>query len=383
MQIVTGGPSYNKTANSNGYTFQTAAGATFIPGSTVNSFSNETLRWEKQKQMNVGFDLTVFKNKLSFTVDYFKKTVDGLLFVDAPPLYAGTSLPVTSNIGTTESKGIDLTLGFNENTKTLKFNASLTFTTSKNLVTSTNKDGTDYIDGGEYFNGQSHRITRFEKGFTPGYFYGFKTDGLFQTVQEVAESPTQLGAVPGDIKFVDVNNDGKITDLDKTKIGDPFPDFTMGLNLGLEYKNFDLSLFTYFSVGNDVFRAYERNMLYSNKFRSVLNRWTGPGTTNDAHYPRYTFSDGNSNIRPSDRYVEDGSFVKIKNLVLGYTLPSNLTKKLGIGKLRVYAQVKNLYTFTKYTGYDPEISGGIFSTGVDFGNYPQARIVSMGLDLNF
>ena len=383
VQIVTGGPSYNSTANSNGYTFETASGATFVPGSTVNSFSNQTLRWEKQKQLNVGFDLTVYKNKFSLTFDYFKKTVDGLLFVDAPPLYAGTSLPVSANIGSTESEGVDLTLSFKENTHALKFSSSLTFTTSKNLVTATNRDGTAMVTGGSYFNGQSQTVTRFQQGFTPGYFYGFKTDGLFQTAQEIAESPTQNGAVPGDIKFVDYHKDGVIDDLDKTKIGDPFPDFTMGLSIGLEYKNFDLSVFTYASVGNDIYRAYERNAQYSNKFRDILNRWTGPGTTNDARYPRYSFTDANSNIRPSDRYVEDGSFVKIKNLVLGYTLPSKMYKRLGIAKLRVYAQVKNLYTFTKYSGFDPEIPGGILNTGVDFGNYPQARIVSMGLDLNF
>lgn len=383
VQIVTGGPSYNSTANSNGYTFVTAAGDIFVPGSTVNSFSNETLRWEKQNQFNAGFDIAVLKNKLSLNFDYFKKTVDGLLFVDAPPLYAGTSLPVASNIGSTESKGIDLTLGYTESTKTLKFSTALTFTTSKNLVTATNRDGTAMVTGGSYFNGQSQSVTRFQKGYTPGYFYGFKTDGLFQSVQEIEQSPTQTGAVPGDIKFIDLNKDGVINDLDRTKIGDPFPDFTMGWSINVEYKNFDLNIFTYASVGNDVYRAYERNAQYSNKFRSILNRWTGPGSTNDSRSPRYSFNDANSNIRASDRYVEDGSFVKIKNIVLGYTLPSAWYNKVGIAKLRIYAQVKNLYTFTKYTGFDPEIPGGILDTGVDRGNYPQARTISMGLDLNF
>lgn len=383
VQVVTGGPSYNSTANSNGYTFVTAAGDVFVPGSTINSFSNETLRWEKQKQMNVGFDLTVLNNKLSLNFDYYKKTVDGLLFVDAPPLYAGTSLPVSSNIGTTESKGIDLTLGFTQSTETLKFSTALTFTTSENLVTATNRDGTAMVTGGSYFNGQSQSVTRFQKGYTPGYFYGFKTDGLFQTVEEIQNSPTQSGAVPGDIKFIDVNGDGVISDLDRTKIGDPFPKFTMGWSVNVEYRGFDLNVFTYASVGNDIYRAYERNAQYSNKFRSILGRWTGPGTTNDARYPRYSFSDANSNIRASDRYVEDGSFVKIKNVVLGYSLPSKWYNKIGIAKLRVYAQVKNLYTFTQYTGYDPEIPGGILDTGIDRGNYPQARTISIGLDLNF
>ncbi|MDO9037726.1 MAG: SusC/RagA family TonB-linked outer membrane protein, partial [Lutibacter sp.] len=279
VSISVGGPSYNQTANSNGYTF----GGTFFPGATVNSFANETLQWEKQTQLNAGFDLTMLNN-FSLTADYFQKKVEGLLFTDAPPLIAGTSVPVATNIGTTDSKGVDLTLGYNNaSTNNLKFNTSVTFTTSKNLVTATNRDGTALISGGGYFNGLSQSVTRFQKDFTPGYFYGWQTDGLFQTAAEVAASPTQTGAVPGDIKFVDVNNDGKITDLDKTKIGDPFPTFTMGWNLGLEYENFDLSVFTYASVGNDVYRAYERNAQYSNKFRDILDRWTGPNTTNDAN----------------------------------------------------------------------------------------------------
>jgi TonB-linked SusC/RagA family outer membrane protein len=374
--ITVGGPSYNSTANSNGYTF----GTEFVSGATVNSFSNLTLSWEEQTQYNIGFDATLFEN-LSITADYFNKSVSGLLFTDAPPLYAGTSEPVKSNIGSTESKGIDLTLGYKINKDEFKFNSSLTFTTSENLVTETNSDGTAFVSGGSYFNGQSHDATRFEKGFTPGYFYGFQTNGLFQNQAEIDAHATQTGAQPGDIRFVDSNNDGVVNDDDKTNIGDPFADFTLGLNLSFEYKNFDLTMFTYASVGNDIFRAYERNALYTNKDRSILNRWTGEGTTNDAKNPRYTFADTNSNIRPSDRYVEDGSFIKIKSLILGYTLPEK--KNHVFSKIRLYAQAKNLFTLTEYTGYDPEISGGILNTGIDRGAYPQARTLLIGLDLKF
>lgn len=379
VSISVGGPSYGSTANSNGYTF----GGVFYPGATVNSFANNTLRWEKQTQYNVGFDLMAM-NSLSLNADYFEKKVDGLLFTDAPPLMAGTSLPVSSNIGTTESKGYEITMGYNKTFENkLKLNTSLIFTTAKNMVTETNSDGTALINGGGYFNGLSQTVTRFQKDFTPGYFYGYKTDGLFQTTAEIAASPTQTGAVPGDIKYVDVNGDGKITDLDKTKIGDPFPKFTMGWNLAVEYKGFDLSVFTYASVGNDVYRAYERNAQYTNKFRDILGRWTGPGSTNDARTPRATFADTNSNARVSDRYVEDGSFVKIKNVVLGYTIPGSVYNNKMFSKVRLYAQVKNLLTFTKYNGFDPEIPGGILDTGVDRGVYPQARTIIAGLDLNF
>lgn len=378
VSITVGGPSYNSTANSNGYTF----GSEFVSGATVNSFSNTTLSWEEQTQYNIGFDATFFNNNFSLTADYFNKSVEGLLFLDSPPLYAGTSEPVYSNIGSTESKGIDLTLGYtNTGAKDFKINTSITFTTSKNEVTETNADGTALYEGGSYFNGQSHFATRFEKGYTPGYFYGYETNGLFQNQAEIEAHATQDGALPGDIRFVDTNNDGVIDDDDKTKIGDPFPEFTLGWNLGFEYKNFDLSMFTYASVGNDIFRAYERNAQYTNKDRSILSRWTGEGTTNDANSPRYTFADTNSNIRPSDRYVEDGSFIKIKSLILGYTLPETFTNVFS--KVRVYGQAKNLLTLTEYTGYDPEISGGTLDTGMDRGAYPQARTFLIGLDLKF
>ena len=379
VSIVTGGPSYGPTANSNGYTF----GNIFYPGSTVGSAANNALRWEKQLQTNFGFDANFLNSKITLSADYFQKKVDGLLFTPSASYYLGTVPIPVANIGSTKSSGIDLTLAYRETLiKKIKLNTSLTFTTAKNEVTATNTDGTAKILGGYYFNGQSQSVTVFEKGQTPGYFYGYKTAGLFQTAAEVAAAPTQAGAQPGDIRFVDMNGDGMINAADQTKIGDPFPKFTMGWNLNLEYRNFDFTAFTYASVGNDVYRAYERNANYSNKYRSVLARWTGAGTTNEATNPRYSFTDPNSNIRVSDRYVEDGSFVKLKNVQLGFTLPASITKNI-FSKLRIYAQVKNVFTLTRYSGYDPEIAGGILDTGVDRGAYPQARTYAVGLDIKF
>lgn len=375
--IITGGPSYANPPNSNGYTFNNI----FYPGSTVGSASNDALRWEKQLQMNVGFDMTFYNRKFSLSADYFQKKVDGLLFTPSASLYLGTVPIPTANIGSTKSSGVDISLGYNETIgKDLKLNTSVTFTTSTNLVTATNDDGTAKIFGGFYFNGQSQSVTVFEKGFTPGYFYGYKTNGLFQTNEDLTKGATQTGAQPGDIRFVDVNGDGMISAADQTKIGDPFPDFTIGWGLDLEFKNFDFNAFTYASVGNDVYSAYERNANFSNKYRGVLGRWTGAGTTNDARNPRYSFTDANSNIRVSDRYVEDGSFIKIKNIQLGYNFPKSITKNIFKG-LRVYAQVKNAFTFTKYTGFDPEIAGGILDSGIDRGAYPQARTYAIGIDI--
>jgi TonB-linked SusC/RagA family outer membrane protein len=377
--IITGGPSYGPTANSNGYSF----GEVFTTGSTIGSAANNALRWEKQVQSNIGFDLTFANNHFTINADYFNKTVDGLLFTPSASLYLGTVPIPQANIGTTKSSGFDVTLNYrNSPNKKVQFNSALTFTTATNEVTSTNSDGTAKILGGYYFNGQSQSVTVFEKGFTPGYFYGFKTNGLFQNAAEVAASPKQAGAQAGDIKYVDMNGDNVIDALDKTKIGDPFAKFTLGWNVNVQVGNFDFVSFVYASVGNDIYRAFERNANYTNKPREILARWTGENSTNDARFPRYSFVDNNNNARVSDRYVEDGSFIKIKNLQFGYSLPASMTKN-GLNKVRFYFQVKNAYTFTNYTGYDPEIPGGILETGVDRGAYPQPRTFALGLDIKF
>ncbi len=377
VSITTGGPNYGPTANSNGYTFDNV----FYPGATVGSAANPALAWERQLQWNAGFDVTFFHNKFSLNADYFQKNVNGLLFTPSTSLYLGTVPIPTANIGSTSTKGLDATLGFNDNiTKDFHLSTSVTFTTSTNKVTATNTDGTAKIYGGSYFNGQSQTVTVFEKGQAPGYFYGYKTQGLFQTASDIAKAPTQAGAQPGDIRYADVNGDGVIDDKDKTNIGNPFPKFTMGWNLTLAYRNFDFNAFTYASQGNSIYRAYERNANYTNKFRSILGRWTGPGTTNDAKDPRYSFTDPNNNARVSDRYVEDGSFIKIKSLQLGYTFPASMTHKL-LSRLHIYAQVKNAFKLTKYTGFDPEIPGGILNTGVDYGAYPQPRTFAAGIDI--
>lgn len=367
---------YNQGQNA-GYTFGNEP--TSI-GATIASFKNDDLGWERQKQLNVGFDMRFAKNKFTLSADYFQKKISGLLFTPSLSLYLGTAGAPVANIGTTQTSGYEINLGFSDNiARKFRINTNVTFTAAKNEVTETNNG---LINGG-YYGIPSQNVTRFEKGFTPGYFFGFQTDGLFQNTGDIAKSALQENAQPGDIRFVDINGDGKIDANDRTKIGDPFPDFTMGWSLNLEYKGFDFTSFVYASVGNDVYRAYERNLAMTNKFRGVLARWTGEGSTNDARNPRYTFIDANNNTRASDRYVEDGSFVKIKDLQLGYTIPSSAYKNKVFSRIRVYAQVKNAYTFTKYSGYDPEISGGIFDTGIDRGAYPQARTYSVGVDFKF
>lgn len=363
------------SGNPAGYTF----GNTFYSGSTLSSITNAELGWEEQTQLNAGAEVNLLRNKFTFSGDYYRRETKGLIFKPSLPWTMGTVPAPDANIGSVRNSGLDITLGYNEKLlKTGTFNTTLTVTTVKSVVTKTN--GIGYREsGGWYFNGQSQNVTWFEEGKSPGYFYGYKTAGLFQNWAEIAASPKQTGAQPGDIKFVDINNDSIIDAKDQTQIGNPFPKVTLGWNIGAAYKGFDISVFTYASIGNDVYKAYDRNANFTNKFREILNRWTGPGTTNDARYPRYSFTDANNNVRVSDRFVEDGSFVKIKNIVVGYTIPSSAVKYFK--SIRIYGQVKNAFTFTKYTGFDPEISGGLFDTGIDRGIYPQSRVYSVGIDL--
>ena len=359
------------------YTFD----GSIINGSALGSVPNEDVSWENQVQMNFGIDTRLFDNKLSITVDYFKKTVDDLLFAPNLSLYLGTPSFPTTNIGKTQSTGIDASLSYNTTIgKDFNISTNLNFTTSDNEVLEIN-NGDKYIWGAGY--GIPYTpIVRFEEGYSPGYFFGYKTDGIFQSQAEVNSHATQNGAAPGDIRFVDVNADGIINDSDRTEIGDPFADFTIGWNLAIDYKNFDFSVFTYASVGNDIYRAYERNLNYTNRFASTLDRWTGAGTSNSE--PRVSFVDSNNNRRASDRYIEDGSYLRIKNIQLGYTFPESFANQIGFDEIRAYTQVKNLLTLTEYSGYDPEISnGGVLNTGIDIGTYPQPRIWSMGLNIKF
>ncbi len=331
----------------------------------------------------LGFDISAFNNKLSLSADYYVKRTNGQLFLPVLPWVIGQIEPPAANLGDTRSNGIDLTLTYNDQlSKNFKFGSILTFTTVNNKVLRTDANGAAKILGPSFYIGQSQSVTVYEKGQSPGYFYGYVTQGLFQNDAEIAAAPTQPNAVPGDIRYKDINGDGAITSADQTKIGDPFADFTVGWNLTMSFKNIDFSAFTYASYGNDMYRAYERNGPYTNKFRRVLGRWTGEGSTNDATTPRYTFNDLNNNNRVSDRFVEDASFIKIKDIQLGYTLPASLIKRV-FKSMRIYGQVRNAFTFTKYSGFDPELGGGIFETGIDKGAFPQARTYAIGLDFKF
>ena len=227
-------------------------------------------------------------------------------------------------------------------------------------------------------------ITKTTEGDPIAYFYGFKTDGLFQNQAEVFQHIGSTGAVlqpkavAGDVRFIDVNNDGVLNDDDRTKIGSPTPDFTLGINGSVEYKNFDFSFLLTGAYGHEIFNGTQRiDLRYTNQTATVLDRWTGEGTSNEV--PRAAWTDVNRNYRISDMYVENGSYLKVKNVQLGYNIPQNLLSIVGIESWRVYVSGENLYTFTDYSGVDPEIGArSALDLGIDRGVYPQSRNIRFG-----
>lgn len=354
------------------------------PGRIPNPFAG----WEESEKTNIGVDLRMFKSKIDITADVFREDrkdllvagipVSGILGGGAP----GAGSP-TINAGTTRNEGVEFSIKYSDIIgDDFRYNIGYNATIIQNEVVAVN--GTEFVAGGQFGVGQPEPA-RFQAGFPIGYFYGYKTDGLFQTQADVNAHPSQaeLGAeaAPGDIRYVDVNGDGIINTDDRTNIGDPIPNATMGLNVNLYFKNFDFVAYTYASLGNDMVRNYERNQPNVNRPSFILDRWTGLGTSNEV--PRVS-TGATSNMVFSDYYVEDASYARIQNVQLGYTVPEGSLSNAGISKLRVYASVNNLYTFTKYRGFDPAASTGeAIGGGIDYGFYPIPRIFLAGINLNF
>lgn len=352
-------------------------------GTAVGAIANPEIRWEKQKPLDIGLDLKLF-NKFDITIDYFNKKTEDLLLSPQVSGILGASAPGASgplvNAGTVENKGFEFSIGYKEIVSDdFSFNLNFNFTTLQNEVLYVGSE-TGVLFGGSFGVGQEPP-SRMEKGFPIGYFYGYKTDGIFQNQSAVNNHATQTNASPGDLRFVDVNNDGIIDPKDKTYIGDPIPDLTMGLNFSFDYKNFDFNMYAFASLGNEIVRNYERNLPLTNKPAYYLSRWTGPGTSND--FPRVTTGATNNTLF-SDFYVEDGSFIRLQNVQIGYTLNPKLSGKIGLDKLRLFVTANNLFTLTKYKGYDPSASSGApIGGGIDQGFYPTPKTFLFGLNVNF
>ncbi|KJD36717.1 membrane protein [Tamlana sedimentorum] len=358
-----------------------------VTGTANGRIPNADASWETAEKLDIGLDLNLFDNKLEIVADYFVEDRNDLLIGDFPisgiigGSAPGAGLP-TVNAGTTRNKGVELFLNYKQFiSDDVSFGLSYNVTKIDGEVTAVNNNIVS--EGGSFSVGQP-AIARMEVGQPIGYFYGLKTDGIFQNQAVVDAHPSQSGlgaeASPGDIRFVDVNGDGEITIDDRTYLGKPVADYIMGLNLSFNYKNFDFGAYMYAELGKETVRNYERDQPNVNRLNLYLNRWTGEGTSNTV--PRATTA-GTTNKLFSDFYVEDSSFLRIQNIQLGYSLPNAVIEKLGMSKFRLYASVNNAFTFTKYNGYDPAATNGdAIGGGIDYGFYPISRQFIIGLNLS-
>jgi len=355
------------------------------------NFANEALKWETSTQWDIGFDASLFTGKLDVTFDYYNKESSDVLIGLPLPYVSGYFLPADANVGSIRNTGIELSAGYRNSAGDFTYGISANITTVNNEV----------LDLGEVngivsgiAGGQTHRTI---VGESVGHFYGYKTDGLYQTQEEVnAAIPDAFSSAlePGDIRFVDINGDNVVNADDRTVLGSPIPGFFYGFQFDVGYKGFDLALFfqgmgdrQVYNQGRRELEALSGNQNFSS---SVLNRWTGAGTSNSM--PRLTESDPNGNQRYSDRWIEEGSFMRIKNLQFGYSLPASILDRMDfISRVRAYIGIQNLATFTNYSGFDPEVGRaqsfqkGEFplATGQDGGASPQPTVWQFGWQITF
>ncbi|MBO0359609.1 TonB-dependent receptor [Hymenobacter sp. BT186] len=341
---------------------------------------NPNLRWEYNDQTNVGIDLGLLDNRFEASIDLYNRNSPNLIAGVPPSLVSGTYESVNANAASAYNRGIDVGLTSRNFTGA---DQGLNWTTIFNV--SAYKTRLESLGAGVPYNGLgslSGTIVRYDVNQAFGSFFGYVKEGLFQNQAEVDAAPRQPGAAPGDIRYRDLNGDNVITDADRKFIGNPNPNFTFGLTNNLNFRNFDLSFFIQGVQGNDVYnlnRYITESALYSttNGTTRILNRWTGEGTSNDV--PRAINGDPNNNLRVSTHFIEDGSYVRLKNLTFGYTLPKSIMSRISATQIRVYFTGQNLVTLTKYTGFDPEVS----ASGVDRGIYPQTRVFMGGLNIGF
>ena len=357
-----------------------------VQGFHPTRIGNPNAKWETNETLDLGFETHVLNNKVGLTFAWYQKKTKDLLYNPELPGTAGVAAAPYVNIAQMTNKGVDIDLSYKDKWGDLGFDGSLTVSAYKNNIDKIAPPITFFDYGGG-----TTRIgaaNRNEVGHQMSEFFGYKVLGLFQSAAEVTSSPTQDGAAPGFFKYQDTNGDGKITPEDRVYIGNPNPKFTYGINLGFTYKNFDLSAFLYGSQGNDIFNWNSWWIDFWPSFQGqkskdlLYNSWTpsNPG----ARVPMASnISNFSTNTQVSSFFIENGSYLRMKNLQLGYTIPESILSKVNIKSLRVYIQTVNLFTITKYTGLDPELGGDDRAYGSDTGNYPLVKQLLFGLNVSF
>ncbi len=356
-----------------------------VEGISQSTYANPDVTWETVEMTNFGLETSLFDYRLAFNANYFIKNTEDMLLRLPAIGSQGTATAPFKNAGEVQNKGLELELGWNDQKGDFSYGVSANASFISNKVVSL-LENQDYLTS-DPFSRTGQELSRTYIGEPIATFYGYKSDGLFQSEAEVNAHALQEGAQPGDVRFQDLNNDGVIDDNDRMIIGSPHPDVTYGLNLDFGYKNFDLTAFFVGVGGVDIFNA-EKTVGMNSSFNfnyhaEILDRWTGPGTSNSI--PRVTFNDENNNFRTSDLFIESGDYFRLKNLTLGYTLPQDITEKYGIGKLRLYLSGQNVFTITGYSGFDPELglTNGNLQQNVDTAQFPQSRTYLLGVNLTF
>jgi len=359
--------------------FQYPLGNTNGAGFTENGGSNPDLKWEEISMLNIGLDVGFYNNKFTASLEYFKNTSDDLLVNLPTALSSGSHAGnITANVGSVETKGFEAIIGYNDSEGDFTWSANMNIGSSSNKVLTL---GVDEIPGNAMKDGAGN-ITNIQEGESINHFWGLISDGIYQNQAEVdavfTSNPGQTAVQPGDIRYKDLNGDGDITSDDRTVLEDPLPDFTYGLNLSANYKNFDAALFITGVQGAEVYNTNKYDLEGGagrafNGSTVLLDSWTPGNLTTSV--PRFGGAQQNHAI--SDRYIEDGSYTRLKNISLGYTVPNNILNGY-LTKLRVYASAQNLITITDYTGLDPELT-----SGVDYGRYPQPKSFLFGVQVSF
>ncbi|PQA59243.1 SusC/RagA family TonB-linked outer membrane protein [Siphonobacter curvatus] len=388
------------SANNYGYVTTISGGNRYVFGDQIvegfapTMASNPNLKWETTTSSNIGIDADFFNHSLSLTADYFIKNTADMIVRVPVPVFIGVGPPYV-NAGSMRNNGIELALNYRNEVGAFRYDVGVNFTKIKNEVTSLG--GGTGIESANVISNWGN-ITRTSVGREIAYFYGLKTDGIFKTQEEANAYNTKYGigsenlAKAGDVRFVDANNDGVINDKDRVYLGSATPKFSYGFNATLGYKNFDLRLFFQGVQGVEVVNALDyftrSSMGTWNSVTDRLNRWT-PENTN-TNEPRMTAKDANANYRFSDRFVQSGDYLRLRNVTLGYTIPKVVTDRWKMSTVRAYVSVDNLLTVTGYKGLDPEIgeygynrSYNPLAVGVDVGTYPQPQTWRAGLTLNF
>ncbi len=346
---------------------------------------NPDVQWEQVEQSNIGLDATILNNRVNLTVDAYLRNTSEMLVPAVVPVttgYSSTNVP-SVNAGSLENKGIEVGISTRNLVGAFTWNTDFNISFNENKIKSLNGNTPLFVDN----YGLNANFGIDATGLPANEFYGFVTDGIFQNQKEIDEHAVQQAGTtsynstsPGDIRFIDLNSDGVINADDRTYIGNPNPKFIYAMNNSFSYVGFDLSVFLQGVYGNKIFDAnniYQEGMSTAqNQTLRTTQRWSGEGTSN--YMPRAIYGDPNQNARVSNRFIEDGSYLRIKNLTLGYTLPHHFTERVHFSSIRIYASCMNLATFTKYTGFDPEVG----ANGVDYSVYPVTRTFSVGINLN-